>query len=218
MNEKKVLTDSDLSTLRQLVKPYLTPKRYLHTLAVEKEIVSLSGIFYPCDGETENRLRAAALLHDITKAFSLEKQLQYCDKFGIIIGKDDILSPKIFHAKTAAALCSADFAEYVDGEIVSGIRWHTTGRGGMTLFESLVYLADYIEETRTFEDCVTLRNFFYSSLKSGKRKEDVLRDTMILSFDMTLKILTEEGALIDSDTVEARNYFLTEKIRQRTLD
>lgn len=216
MTEKAILTKENLELLQFLVKPYLTPKRYLHTLAVEKEITVLAGIFYPGDGETENRLRASALLHDITKAQSLEKQLHYCDKFGIIIGKDDVLSVKTFHAKTAAALCRRDFADYTDDEIANGIRWHTTGRYGMTLFECLVYLADYIEETRTFDDCIKLRNFFYSSLDGGN-KESVLRDTMILSFDMTIRNLIEEGAIIDNDTVEARNFFAAEKVR-RTLN
>lgn len=212
MNEIKKITEPMLCELRGLIKPYLTEKRYLHTLAVEKEAAELSHIFYPDDVETENRLRASALLHDITKALSLEKQLQYCDKFGIIIRKDDVLSPKIFHAKTAAAICAFDFADYTDSEIVSGVRWHTTGRYGMTLFESIIYLADYIEETRTFDDCIRLRHFFYSLLNGGKNKEQILCETMVMSFDMTVKRLLDEGAPIDRDTIEARNWFLVKKL------
>ena len=215
MKAEKKINSEMLSSLREQIKPYLTPKRYLHTLAVEEEAAALSGIFFPEDGETENRLRASALLHDITKALSLEKQLQYCEKFGIIVRKDDILSPKIFHAKTAADLARVDFADFVDDEILDGVRWHTTGRYGMTLFESIVYLADYIEKTRTFDDCVKLREYFYSSISEGKPKQDVLCDTMILSFDMTIKNLSEESALIDNDTVEARNYFLIRKLRKQ---
>ena len=207
-NNDLIITDDDLSELREAIRPYLTEKRYLHTLAVEEEAASLAKVYLP---EKENKLRASALLHDITKMLSLEKQLQYCGKFGIIVGKDDILSPKIFHAKTAASLAVEVFPKLVDEEIAGGIRWHTTGRYGMTLFESIVYLADYIEKTRTFGDCLKLREYFYSELESGRNKDEVFTDTMIMSFDMTISCLMSEGALIDNDTVEARNYFLVRK-------
>ena len=87
-------------------------------------------------------LRAAALLHDITKKCDFEKQLQYCAEFDIIIGNYDKLSPKTFHSKTAAAIIPRDFPEFDDEEIISGVRWHTTGHDGMTDFEAIVYLAD----------------------------------------------------------------------------
>jgi hypothetical protein len=37
---------------------------------------------------------------------------------------------------------------------------------------------------------------------------DVLRKTMILSFDMTIKGLLDEGKTVDYDTIKARNYFI----------
>ena len=56
MKAEKKINSEMLSSLREQIKPYLTPKRYLHTLAVEEEAAALSGIFFPEDGETENRL------------------------------------------------------------------------------------------------------------------------------------------------------------------
>ncbi len=194
-------------TLREAVKPYLTDKRYAHTLAVEREAAALARIYLP---EKEEKLRIAALLHDITKKESTEKQLQMCAEFGIEVSEDDVLAPKTFHAKTAAALAARDFEAYTDEEICLGIRYHTTGHADMTVFEAIVYLADYIEETRTFGDCVTLRQYFYSRIaKEGAEKRNViLRDTMILSFDMTIRNLMEEGGLIDHDTIAARNRYI----------
>lgn len=206
IQNKSSLSEEKLFLLRERVKEYQTEKRYRHTLAVEREAAALGEIFLP---EKVMSLRCSALLHDITKVLSLEKQLQYCQKFDIMVRNSDVLSPKIFHAKTAASLANEVFAEFVDKEIISGIRWHTTGRRDMTLFECIVYLADYIEDTRTFEDCVELRRYFYDSInKDGTDKYEVLLKTMIKSFDMTIKNLVDEGALIDEDTVEARNYFI----------
>ena len=59
------ITEKMLAELRERVKPYLTDKRYLHTLAVEEEAAALGSVYLPSD---INRLRAAALLHDITKS------------------------------------------------------------------------------------------------------------------------------------------------------
>ncbi len=200
------LDEKKLAELREAVRPYLKPKRYSHTLAVEEEAAYLGSIFLP---EEVNALRASALLHDITKKDELEKQLHYCSEFGIIYDIADLGSPKIFHAKTGAALAARDFPEYTDEVILSGVRWHTTGRPGMTLFESLIYLADYVEKTRTFGDCVTLRRYLYGGLSdpSVDRTEHFFR-TMVMSFDMTIRQLLEEGSPIDRDTVGARNGFI----------
>ena len=203
-----------ITTLRTAVKPYLTEKRYAHTLAVEKEAAALARLYLP---EKEEALRIAALLHDITKKESTEKQLQMCAEFGIMVSEDDVLAPKTFHAKTAAALAERDFPSYANEEICRGIRYHTTGRADMTVFEAIVYLADYIEETRTFADCVTLRCYFYHRIETEppEKRDSILRDTMILSFDMTIRNLMEEGGLIDHDTIEARNGYVRARLTEK---
>jgi len=205
--ERIELSDEMISSLRERVREYLTPQRYVHTLAVEEEAARLGGMYLP---DRINALRAAALLHDITKRDDLEKQLQYCREFGIIYDVSDKSAPKLFHAKTAAALARRDFPEFTDDEIVSGIRWHTTGRAEMTTFESIVYLADYIEETREFPDCVKLRRFFYDGIESGKEPTAHFKKTMVKSFDMTILDLVKDGRPIDRDTIAARNRFLLE--------
>ncbi len=212
VQNKLMLNEEKLDILRKRVEEYLTEKRYRHTLAVEREAEALGKVYLP---DKLLELRCSALLHDITKMLSLEKQLQYCQMFGIMVRNGDELSPKIFHAKTAAELAKRDFSEFVDDEIISGIRWHTTGRRDMSLFESIVYLADYIEDTRTFDDCVKLRRYFYDRISDGSDREEVLLLTLIRSFDMTIGNLMEEGALIDSDTIDARNYFI-ENLKKRS--
>ena len=67
------ITEKSLSELRERVRPYMNEKRFAHTLGVERECVALGSILLP---EKVNDLRAAALLHDITKMLSLEKQLK----------------------------------------------------------------------------------------------------------------------------------------------
>lgn len=205
----RILSEGDIAKLAERVKPYLAEKRYAHTVAVAEEAVRLGEIYLP---DKIGSLQASALLHDITKRADFQKQLQYCEEFGIITGSDDMLSPTVFHAITGAALAERDFADIVDEEILSGIRWHTTGRAGMTVFDSIIYLADYIEPTRTFDDCIRVRRCFWDGIREGREKYEVLRDTMILSFDLTVENLLREGALIDRETIAARNDFLAQKL------
>jgi len=194
-----------LSALRQSIGADMSQKRLTHTLAVEKMAVRLGQLYAP---DKTDILRAAALLHDITKEYSSDKQLQICQEFGIIISKQDILTPKTFHAKTSAALISTAYPDFADVEVISAVRWHTTGRADMTILEKLVYLADYIDESRTFDDCVTLRRMFW---EAEPEKMDVtarqkhLDRVLIRSYDMTLSGLIAEGAPISDDTFRARN-------------
>lgn len=205
--EKKIITDTMVDELRLAVKPYMKEKRYSHTLAVEKEAAFLGRIFLP---EKLNALRCSALLHDITKKLDTDEQESVCRELSVPADDELHSSPSLYHAVTGAALAKRDFPEYADDEIISGIRWHTTGRAGMTMFESIIYLADYIEETRTFETCVELRKFFYESIaqaKNDKEKYTAFLKTMVMSFDMTVKGLLEEGRPVDRNTVEARECF-----------
>ncbi len=205
-----VLTEDDIEKLKEAVKPYLTEKRYMHTLAVAEEVESLGKYFMP---DKILKLKAAALLHDITKKDGEKKQLQYCEEFGIILGNSEKYSVKTVHAKTAAALAERVFHEYADSEIISGVRNHTTGCYGMPVFDAIVYLADYIEKTRDFPDCIALRNYFYSRINSATDKYRVLVDTMIYSFDLTINNLLEYSSMINEDTVGARNYYIAERQR-----
>ena len=86
--------------------------------------------------------------------------------------------------------------------------------GSAATGEKLLYLADYIEDTRTFEDCVKLREYFYTGLEKcadAKDRESLLSDTLILSFDMTIRGLIDDGTPIHQDTFEARNYLIEVK-------
>lgn len=153
-------------------------------------------------------LRAAALLHDITKEFSLQTQLQILKKFDIITYYSDEISPKTLHARTAACQIPEQYPAFASPVVIDAVRWHTTGRAGMTVCEKIIYLADYIDMSRTFPDCVELREMFWcadpESMNPAER-EAHLRRVLISSFDRTVRALLEEGGLISIETMQARN-------------
>ena len=153
-------------------------------------------------------LSAAALLHDITKEFSFELQIKLCAEYDLNITKNDYNAPKTLHARTAVGFIKSEYPEFADEEILSCVRWHTTGRENMTLCEKIVYLADSIDMSRKFEDCVKLRDYFFSpDIKSMTEQERIIHldRTLLLSFDMTLRGLIEDGKPISPDTISARN-------------
>ena len=78
----------------------------------------------------------------------------------------------------------------------------------MSISEKILYLADYIDMSRTFEDCVKLRDYFFSKNfdeMSGEERMRHLDRTLLMSFDMTIKGLIAEGIVINRDTINARN-------------
>ena len=84
----------------------------------------------------------------------------------------------------------------------------------MSLAAKLLYLADYIDMSRTFSDCVTLREFFFSAepeKMTMSDRLDHLRETLILSFDMTMRALIEDGKPLSVDTAHARNELICER-------
>ncbi|MBO4321705.1 MAG: bis(5'-nucleosyl)-tetraphosphatase (symmetrical) YqeK [Clostridia bacterium] len=183
----------------------LSPKRLIHVLAVEDMAVRLCRIYLPRD---EGRLRAAALLHDITKEYTVERHLGVCRKYGIKPTAIETAAPKTLHAITAAALIPDEYPALADPGVIRAVRWHTTGRRGMTMLEKLIYLADYIDESRTFPECVRLRGMFWdadpASMDAEERKEHLTR-VLIESFDITVRGLLDDGLPIHPSTSEARN-------------
>ena len=209
------ITEKMLDTLRENVKGSMSPKRFVHTAAVEEMIARLCALYCP---EHTIQLRAAALLHDLTKELTPAAQEELCAAYDIPTDDLQRLSPKTYHAKTAAARIVRDFPQFADTIIVDAVRWHTTGHAGMTLTEKLLYLADYIDDSRTFSSCVLLRRYFFGAepeLMTKEERERHLRATLLLSYEHTLKDLLAEGAPIDEDTIRARNELLVEAARDQ---
>ncbi|MBQ7173248.1 MAG: bis(5'-nucleosyl)-tetraphosphatase (symmetrical) YqeK [Clostridia bacterium] len=212
---KKQITEEQLQNLRKTVSEQLSPKRAYHTLCVEQMVARLSELFCP---EKTMTLRAAALLHDITKEKSTKEQEALCKELGIVPTLENHFSPKTYHAITAASLIEREYPDFADEKILSAVRWHTTGHAGMTLAEKLLYLADYIDESREYENCVALRKEFFDANPESmnmEEREKLLCRVLIHSYRLTMEDLLSEGRLIAKDTVEAYNELLIEQATHR---
>ena len=204
-------TEEMLKNLRKQVQCEMGEKRYFHTLEVEKMAARLGEIYAP---DKIQMLRAAALLHDITKERSAEEHIEICESAGLEVSLAERKSPKMFHSKTAALVIPTKYPEFATPEIISSVRYHTTGKANMTIEEKIIYLADYIDMSRKFEDCVALRDYFFDfDFENSNESEKIehLRKTLILSYNFTIKGLLDDDKHIDKMTIEARNYLILEK-------
>ena len=191
---------SDLERIRADLK--LSDKRMRHTDGVVRMALTLARRHYPSLPEAD--VECAALMHDFTKEYTLEEQLEICGRYGIDVTEEDREKPKLLHARTAAALAEHRYG--LPPAICSAVRWHTTGRPAMTPLEALIYFADYIEENRVYPSCVRLREFYEKQLRKREPDEALLYG-LAKSFDVTLEDLIEHKEIIDAATVEARNYY-----------
>lgn len=215
MNQNKYpFGEPEIAALRESVIGQMSPKRYHHTAAVEDMVVRLATLYCP---EEIPALRAAALLHDVTKEYDIPTQILLLQEAGTPPEPGEEHSHKTFHARTAALLIPDNYPVFNCETVVSAVRWHTTGRPGMTLTEQLLYLADYIDESRLFPDCVRLRSFFWSANPERMAPDERLihlRRTLIMSFDMTMRALLSEGAIISPDTALARNELVLKELTE----
>ena len=208
MNNK--FSEEMLFSLRESVKNEMGEKRYFHTLEVEKMAARLGEIYAQ---DEVSLLRAAALLHDITKERTTEEHIAICENNGVEVSLADRKAPKMFHSKTAALVIPTKYPEFAIPEIITAVRYHTTGRANMTIEEKIIYLADYIDMSRKYEDCVALREFFFDfnfEMATADEKVKHLNNTLIMSYNLTIKGLLDDNKHIDKATFEARNFLILE--------
>ena len=178
--------------MRRDILSRLSGYRLKHTLGCEKAARELARKY----GADEEKCAFAMLLHDITKTFSQEEQLNLCEKYGIIPNDVEKEEWKTLHGKTAAAIAKDVYG--APDDVVHAIAYHTTGCAQMNLLDKIVYMADYIEENRTFEGVKTARKLAARSLDQA----------LLYGMNASLRELVQRGKLIQLDTVRARNWLI----------
>ncbi len=183
----------DLDWLWEQAYGYLKPTRVAHVQGAEAMARRLARRW----GADETDAAEAAILHDCTKKLDREEQLRLCEKYGIIADKWELENPELLHAKTGAAFAADLFG--APAHIADAIRWHTTGRPGMTLLEQIVFLADAIEEHRaSYPALEAIREAAFEDLDAATE----------LCLRRTLAFLEGQGETIHPDTARTREYYL----------
>ena len=85
---------------------------------------------------------------------------------------EDISEPALWHSLTAGAAVRDSFPEYATDDILSAVYNHTVGSPDMSVFDEIILLADYIEEGRKYERCISLREAFLTELDMAQSIEE----------------------------------------------
>ena len=121
----------------------LDEDRYQHTLGVMFTASSLA----MCHGADIQKAECAGLLHDCAKCIPNERKLKLCQEYGIEVSKTELKAQYLLHSKLGAYLAKEQYG-VTDEDVLSAIRWHTTGRPNMSVLEKIIFIADYIEPAR----------------------------------------------------------------------
>jgi predicted HD superfamily hydrolase involved in NAD metabolism len=173
----------------QLVKPQLTEHRYLHTIGVMETAIKLADRY----GADVKKAELAAIFHDYAKFRPKDEMKQ------IIVEQrmPSILleyNSELWHAPVGAFLVEKE-AGITDPVVLDAIRYHTSGRIGMTLLDKIVYLADYIEPGRHFPGVDQVRAI----------AEEDLDNALIQSMKNTIQFLLKKNQPVFPDTFNAYN-------------
>lgn len=176
--------------LERAVRPRLTEKRFCHSQCVAAAAAELAQRY----GADPEKARLAGILHDVMKDTSGEEQLKIMEEAGIILDDAQLRLPNLWHAMAGAAFAERALG-VTDPEILGAIRWHTSGRSGMTLLEKVLFVADYISADRDYPSVEQMR-------EAARRS---LEEAIVRGIAYTLWELTDGCRPLDGDSVGAYN-------------
>ncbi|GBG96589.1 bis(5'-nucleosyl)-tetraphosphatase (symmetrical) YqeK [Lactococcus termiticola] len=136
--------------------------RFEHCLSVEQKARELAVRFgYP---EPE-KAALAGLLHDYAKELSNEEFLGLIDKYQLDPDLKNWNS-SIWHGLVGVYKIQEDLG-LTDSEIIRAIEIHTVGAPEMSMLDKLIYVADYVEDSRRFPGVVEARRIAEADLNEA---------------------------------------------------
>jgi predicted HD superfamily hydrolase involved in NAD metabolism len=147
--------------------------------------------------ENPEKAYLAGLVHDCTRDADILIQREMLEALGIEDDEITLTTEELLHALTAEYLMVNQFNIF-DKEVISAVKFHTTGREDMTLLEKIVFLADVIEPSRNFHGIDYIRQLATSSID----------EALLAAFESSIRFLLGKGQMIHPDTLLARNYIL----------
>lgn len=184
--------------LIEIVSGQMPAKRWKHVEGVMETAVILAKRY----GADAEKADLAALLHDLAKFWPIERQEAVIRENGL---NPELLKhdKQLMHAEVGAFISQHDYG-IEDQEVLDAIRYHTSGRVGMTLLDKIVCLADYMEPGRDFPGVERIREL----------AEHSLEEALVAGFDSTISFLLQKRKVIFPLTVLARNDLLKEIINK----
>lgn len=180
----------NLDEYKSLIKTKMSERRFVHSVNVSNEARKLAEIY----GADVEKAALAGILHDITKEMSEEEQLKIITDSGIILDNVQKNAPKLWHG-ISGSIYIKEYLNINDEDILNAIRYHTTGRAGMSLLEKVIFVADFTSQERTYEGVSTMR----------KKSRKTLDEAMLYGFKFTFSDLSKRELAIHPDELACYN-------------
>lgn len=178
--------------MRQL-KEVLDENRYLHSLGVMKTAALLAKRYE----QDVIRIMTAGLLHDCAKCIPGREKIWLCEKVNIPMTAIEKRNPGLLHAKLGAYLAKTKYG-INDEEILNAIWYHCTGRPQMSLFDKIIYVADYMEPNRDkAPNLANIRELAYVDLDA----------CLVEILKQTLDYLNNGKITVDPMTAKTYDYY-----------
>jgi predicted HD superfamily hydrolase involved in NAD metabolism len=146
----------------------------------------------------EEKAAAASYLHDIAKAFPKDRQVAMCRELGMTEAEIVSYPPPVLHGPLAALMAKDRFG-IDDPEILQAIAAHSTGCTGICEIGKALFIADYIEHTRSFPGASELRS-------DGSL---TLNEIVIAILRRKLDYLLKENKVVDPRAIEFWNELMS---------
>lgn len=186
-------TLKDIDFIKEYLTNTLSPKRYIHSVNTAITAEKLAIIY----NEDSDKAYLAGLVHDCTREADMEKQHGMLNALGIATDQLTMTTKELIHAYTAEYVIKYEFNINND-DIISAVRFHTTGKENMTLLEKIVFLSDVVEPSRSFPGVDSLRQLSMDNLDGA----------LLAAFDSSLRFLIGKRQMVHINTILARNYVL----------
>lgn len=180
----------NLDEYKNLIKSKMSEHRFVHSVNVSKEARKLAKIY----GADAEKAAIAGILHDITKEMPVEEQLKIITDSGIILDNVQKNAPKLWHGISGSIYIKENL-DINDADILNAIRYHTTGRAGMSLLEKIIFVADFTSQERTYKGVSTMR----------KKSRKTLDEAMLYGFKFTFSDLSKRELAIHPDELACYN-------------
>ena len=180
----------------EILKTRLKPERLYHSICVAEQAKHLAEIF---GGDIEKSY-TAGLVHDIMRYEPVDKMLEMIENDGQGLTDSEKQITVTLHA-IAGEVYLRNELKVTDKDILSAVRWHTTGKEDMSLLEKIIYVADLTSEDREYPDILEVRAM----------AEESLEKTCLRGLSFTIEDNAKKCRPIHIDTVKAYNY-LAERI------
>ncbi len=185
--------NNELLKYKDIIKPMMSKKRYVHCCNVAEMCVKLAKIH----GFDEDKAYTAGILHDIRKEIDYETMEKEMLASGFYIDPAEHYSKKTWHG-IASAYYAANVLGITDTDILNAIRFHTVGRPKMSKLEKIVYLGDLVSAERDFKDVEMYREYTLKNLDNA----------MFRVLEWSIPNTISKGGKIPVSTIEAYNYYM----------